>query len=179
MITKKCPKCNKIFNTYKSIDKKYCSVECSIQYNKTWCVCKICKKRFAGKPCKYRKYCSKRCYGDSRIGAKHSKKTITKMSGKNHPRWKGGKKISRGYIHILKPNHPHCNPDGYIREHRFVMEQHLKRYLTREEVVHHKGTKYPMGSYEDKGDNRIQNLQLFPNDIKHRKFHRELKYRRC
>ena len=28
------------------------------------------------------------------------------------------------------------------------------------EQVHHKGTKYPIGSKEDKADNRIENLEL-------------------
>ena len=81
-----------------------------------------------------------------------------------HPRWNGGKSISkRGYLFILKPTHPFCNSLGYIFEHRLIMETHLGRYLKPEEVVHHiNGNKL---------DNRIENLQLFKNDSKHKKFH--------
>ncbi len=39
-----------------------------------------------------------------------------------------------------------------IDEHRYIMEQHLGRKLTRYEVVHHIN--------EDKRDNRLENLQL-------------------
>jgi len=40
------------------------------------------------------------------------------------------------------------------------MEKHLGRYLKPEECVHHKGIKYPIGSIENKQDNRIENLEL-------------------
>lgn len=52
---------------------------------------------------------------------------------------------------------------GYILEHRLVMARSLGRCLESWEVVHHKGTKYPMGSLEDKGDNRDDNLELLPS----------------
>jgi hypothetical protein len=51
------------------------------------------------------------------------------------------------------------------------MEAHLGRYLTPEERVHHKGERYPIDSIENKQDNRIENLQLFPNEGKHSEFH--------
>ena len=34
-----------------------------------------------------------------------------------------------------------------------------------------KGNKYPMGSFKNKGDNRIKNLKLFANTGKHTNHH--------
>jgi len=53
---------------------------------------------------------------------------------------------------LYKPKHPFADSNGCIYEHRFVMEQHLGRYLKRQEQIHHKN--------ENKQDNRIDNLQL-------------------
>jgi len=72
--------------------------------------------------------------------------------GPNNPVWKGGKMVHEGYILILTPGHPFAQKDGYVLEHRLVMEKHLCRYLKPDEVVHHiNGIKT---------DNRIENLQL-------------------
>ena len=80
-----------------------------------------------------------------------NKKNAFKKGSKN-PRWKGGRKIDGyGYVHILKPNHPNAIK-GYVREHRLVMEKKIKRYLKKNEVVHH------INGIKD--DNRIKNLKL-------------------
>ena len=85
-------------------------------------------------------------------------------SGKKNGAWKGGKtKTLQGYILIKKPKHPCVDSQGYIREHRFVVEKQIGRYLLPAEVVHHLGKK---------DDNRPQNLMGFINDIIHRRFHK-------
>ena len=66
--------------------------------------------------------------------------------GENSPTWKGGKTKSRkGYV-VLR------NGGDVIFEHRAVMEKHIGRKLTEDEVVHHING--------DKTDNRLENLQL-------------------
>jgi hypothetical protein len=56
--------------------------------------------------------------------------------GSNNPSWKGGRKISGGYIWIMCPEHPKASK-GYVREHVLVMEQIIGRYLKANEEVHH------------------------------------------
>ena len=56
------------------------------------------------------------------------------------------------YIKKLAKNHPAADRDGYVFEHRLVMEEMLCRYLRKDEFVHHKN--------KIKTDNRKQNLML-------------------
>ena len=113
---------------------------------------------------------------NSMFGKRHSKATKRKISlnhadfnGENHPNWKGGRKSSKGYILIWSKSHPNCDNCGYIQEHRLVMEKHLDRYLTKEEVVHHEN--------EIKTDNNLKNLKLFKNNSEHKKHHNKLRKR--
>lgn len=62
------------------------------------------------------------------------------------------KKRSDGYIKVYCPDHPMATKDGYVMEHILVMEKKIGRYITRDEVVHHKN--------KIRDDNRIENLEL-------------------
>jgi hypothetical protein len=50
-----------------------------------------------------------------------------------HYAWKGGRwKNSQKYWYVYKPEHPYCNSEGYIREHRLFLEQYLSKKYNRE-----------------------------------------------
>lgn len=66
--------------------------------------------------------------------------------------WKGGYKSWHGYIRVRMPEHPYAATDGYVPQHRLVMEQHLGRYLLPNEHVHHKDG--------NKSNNVLENLTL-------------------
>lgn len=58
--------------------------------------------------------------------------------GERNPSWGGGVVVDKhGYRLVRAPDHPHANSNGYVREHRLVMERTLGRRLRRREVVHH------------------------------------------
>lgn len=75
--------------------------------------------------------------------------------GENAANWRGGRrKTGKGgrYMTIYKPEHPHASYDGYVMEHRLVMEKKIGRFLTEEEIIHH---------LDGNGQNNdILNLQL-------------------
>jgi hypothetical protein len=104
---------------------KYCKI-CKLPVSKKATICRTC----------YNKELSKREQG----GAKNSM-------------WKGGRTLhSRGYVYIKDRKHPFSDKQGYIFEHRLIMEQSLGRYLESTEIIHHiNGIK---------NDNRIENLEL-------------------
>jgi hypothetical protein len=118
-------------------------------------ICEHCGKSFlAAKPIpKVRRgrFCSKKCQ-------------FSFMTGDKSHRWRGGKKISKGgYIYIFQREHPHSTKNGYVLEHRLLMEKKIGRYLTKEEVVHHINS--------NTKDNRIENLELFSNQGEHLSYH--------
>lgn len=82
------------------------------------------------------------------------------LPGEHNPAWKGGRQIDKdGYVLIHRPDHPRATSHGYVREHRLVMERVLGRYLTPEEVVHHRDG--------NKQHNDPENLQVFARNRDH------------
>ena len=84
--------------------------------------------------------------------------------GKTFPeRWHREKLLHQGkYWLIFKPDHPYSDQKGYVREHRLVLEEFLGRYLSKDELVHHKNG--------IKTDNRIGNLEVMTRS-QHIKMH--------
>lgn len=71
--------------------------------------------------------------------------------------------VHSGYVLLKRPGHILANKQGYVPEHRLVMEAHLGRPLLPEEVVHHENG--------DTQDNRVENLQVFRNQGAHLSYH--------
>lgn len=65
---------------------------------------------------------------------------------------------NKGYVYVLASHHPSPTQGRYVKRSRLVMERLLGRFLTSDEIVHHKN-----GSRDD---DRPENLEL-TNRSKH------------
>lgn len=98
--------------------------------------CTVCGKPFGVFPYRLTQnvaYCSRACRGIDR-------------RGKPASNLRTGRYIDKGYVNIRIPG------QGYILEHRLVMEQHLGRPLLPTEHVHHRDG--------NRSNNDIANLQI-------------------
>lgn len=91
-------------------------------------------------------------------------------TGINSPHWNGGRTVhSSGYILIRCIQHPNSR-NGYIFEHRLIMEKKLNRLLNSSERIHHIDG--------NKKNNNISNLVL-TNIIEHNHYHIRNKPKNC
>jgi hypothetical protein len=113
--------------------------------------CPSCNRQFLSNIFhRKQEHCSKRCGLVA-----FNKQNPDRFKGKNSYRWKGGKRVTRGYVFVNAPDHPSCKGTlkRYVAEHRLVMEEVLGRFLEPHEQVHHKNG--------IRGDNRPENLELW------------------
>lgn len=103
-------------------------------------ICKECDK----KSIKYEHdgslFCNQKCY------FKWKRKNPNKRAYK-------GRIFISGYWYLYMPSHPNAIKQGrYIAEHRYVAEQKIDRYLTKNEIAHHING--------NKSDNRPENIEV-------------------
>lgn len=104
----------------------------------------------------------------SHKGKKHSEKHIENLTKNNFVRINSAPHFGN-YVNKKAIGHPFADKKGCVKEHRLIMEKHLRRYLTKEECVHHINN--------IRNDNRIENLQLMKSISAHNKLHAELRKR--
>ncbi len=91
------------------------------------------------------------------------------MRGSNSFRWNGGRyQNAAGYVWVKRLDHPHADSRGYMQEHRLVVEARLGRYLTPEEIVHHRDG--------NPANNADGNLEL-TNRADHARMHDPVQFR--
>lgn len=69
--------------------------------------------------------------------------------GENHPQWKNARWLDKDGYALIRRN------KKTVKEHRWVMEQHIGRKLNEWEEINHKN--------RIKDDNRIENLEIIPS----------------
>ena len=151
-VIRKCAFCGKTFH-FKKKEAMYCSAKCSFAARSKPLICEICGAEFVRPPCHAtgHRYCSRECT---------SKAMSIYNTGENHPNWNGGVWHSEGYI-FNRVN------GTYKGVHRLVMERHIGRKLSDDEIIHHLDG--------NKTNNSIENLVIVSRS-EHIEIHRDCLY---
>jgi hypothetical protein len=149
-----CKQCGKTFHCWPSDliyhPSKYCSIKCHglatrKENNPTWSrikkTCQLCGKFYEVKKSRLSKtkYCSQLCHNRANskaaTGRPRSQEFCEKISrakqGSAHPRWKGERRVSEGYVIF------YLGPKYYKKQARIKAEKAIGRKLKSNEIVHH------------------------------------------
>lgn len=144
LLDRPCEQCGKIFRPDLYRTKiagwgRFCSRACATiasRHERVERACPMCGTAFYVLATDDQVCCSRECFM-KRLAELH---------------WRGGFRMSAGYRELFIPSHPNASTSGYVREHRYVMSEHIGRPIAPNEHVHHING--------NKVDNRIENLQL-------------------
>lgn len=178
---KTCLYCGKeveIFHKERMNRNTFCSKKCQGKYTKEKNIrehpenifeCEICGEKVYRDPYSQKKNkhvtCSYECSNKLKsIIYRGEGNHQYGLKGHLNASWKSDEKISfYGYKMIRMLDHPFCNSDGFVFEHRLVAEEYLlneensvvidgKRYLSPDFIVHHKDG--------NRLNNEVDNLQI-------------------
>lgn len=69
-------------------------------------------------------------------GMRGKPNNASRNAGVAHPKWKGGKIISQGYVWLRAPKHPYANGWGYVKRARIVLEK-VGIFIPKGSMPHH------------------------------------------
>lgn len=165
----------------------FCSRKCSGEFvsknNPNVVPCAVCGKPVKKKPRELKKQkhvcCSRECLGILRQTIYLGENNPNYGNrGENNPIWRHDERISvYGYKLVRMPDHPLCNVDGFVFEHRLIAEKYL---LTEENSIYINGKPYLKREYSvhhidgNKLNNSVDNLIVLTNS-EHMKLHAKLR----